>query len=491
MASSWLRSAFAVPAILAIAGCSGDLLSPAAAPASVSMAAAGGSARLSSIPANFTRADRRYASTGHAPSTGRSGSASLQSRALLGKDGTTLVEVTTGALDAAGAPGQLVKLQLKNLTDSTTRNYNRLSAGGSWSESLTRTTRGQLLQLQGNVRGIDRNRTDVVTVVDTVWLRPDLVASDLQHPARVLQGQFAELSVRVAEQNGDVGAAGDCVLTVDGTDAATTAGIWVDRGDAVDCVFHVRFDAVGTRQLQASVRGVVPGDWDVTNNSVSSTLEVVSPETILAGSASFAASDFTYQYHRTDSYWGCGWYSYYCNYDESGMQHTRDLRVNGSTPNAGMFTGSLLDVALTWTTAGTAYSASATASPSWYANNCGYGFDAATNTNVGYCRSPGSGHLTLSVRQYSGHVQYYAMYDGWSYSSYNHTYGLDAYPVGSDIAFDVRATDEGGNLYRMSGATAVTTSSADYSYSYCDWYYYGDCYSYTRTGTQSSGWTSF
>lgn len=491
MARLWLRSTLAVPAILAIAGCSGDLLAPAAAPVLAPSTAAGGSARLSTLPANFIPGSRRYASTGHVPSTGRSGSASLQSRALLGKDGTTQVEVTTGTLDVAGAPGELVKIQLKNLTDSTTRNYNGLSAGGSWSESLTRTTRGHLLQLQGNVRGIDRNRTDVVTVVDTVWLRPDLEASAFQHPARVLQGHSAELSVRVAEKNGDVGAAGDCVLAVDGDDAATTAGIWVDRGDAVDCVFHVQFDVVGTRQLQASVRGVVPADWDLANNSVSSTIEVVPPETRLTGRAYFDAQDYSYQYHSTSSYWGCGWYYYYCNYDMRGSQHTRDLQVNGWATEAPMLAGSSLDVALRWTTAGTTRAIAVSAGPSWYGNDCGYGFDASTNTSVGFCRSPGNGFINVWASQHSGHVQYYEGYDGWTYYSYNRTFGLAPYPVGNDVSFDVRATDGGDNVYVMSGVIPVATTSLDYGYSYCNWYYWGDCYSYSRSGTQVSGWTAF
>lgn len=46
----------------------------------------------------------KYRVNGLQPATGRSGSASLTARALLGKDGTTLVEATTGELDSAATP---------------------------------------------------------------------------------------------------------------------------------------------------------------------------------------------------------------------------------------------------------------------------------------------------------------------------------------------------------------------------------------------------
>src|SRR5918994_1013185 len=56
---------------------------------------------------------RRYKDTGMKPATGRSGSASLAARALLGKDGTTTIEMSTGQLDTdAATPGSINKAQL-------------------------------------------------------------------------------------------------------------------------------------------------------------------------------------------------------------------------------------------------------------------------------------------------------------------------------------------------------------------------------------------
>src|SRR4051812_17540654 len=70
------------------------------------------------------------------PATGRSGSASITARALLGKSGGTELEVTTGVLDSTLAPpGNLAKVQVKALVPNTQRlsftdNHNGLSGGG-------------------------------------------------------------------------------------------------------------------------------------------------------------------------------------------------------------------------------------------------------------------------------------------------------------------------------------------------------------------------
>src|SRR5687767_14237467 len=69
------------------------------------------------------------------PSVGRSGSATLAARALVGRDGETTVEVSTSTLDsAAPAPGNISRLQLKVVDGEgrllDLRNHNGLSSGG-------------------------------------------------------------------------------------------------------------------------------------------------------------------------------------------------------------------------------------------------------------------------------------------------------------------------------------------------------------------------
>src|ERR687883_466918 len=78
---------------------------------------------------------RKYLDKGLKPASGRSGSASLTARALVGRDGKSEVELTTGEMDAqATPPGNINKAQLKPLDENGeplyARNYTGLSGGG-------------------------------------------------------------------------------------------------------------------------------------------------------------------------------------------------------------------------------------------------------------------------------------------------------------------------------------------------------------------------
>ena len=58
---------------------------------------------------------QKYRDAGAKPATGRSGTASLEIRALRGMDGKTDLEVTTGELEAGTTRGVLDKVQVKLL----------------------------------------------------------------------------------------------------------------------------------------------------------------------------------------------------------------------------------------------------------------------------------------------------------------------------------------------------------------------------------------
>jgi hypothetical protein len=214
----------------------------------------------------------KYRDRGLKPATARSGSASLTARALIARDGVTQLEMTTGTLDDDGvAPGTLAKVQLKvrdaDGHDLLTRNHNRLDGGGYASFSLTGIGRGDRVQVHGNVRGIDRNRTDVVVVTEMVKRRPDLAVTELATPARALVNVPVDVVAEVREQNGDVGARANCVLAVNGSPVVSARGIWVDALGVVSCSFRYAFPAVGTARIAVSVSDARPGDYDDSNNS--------------------------------------------------------------------------------------------------------------------------------------------------------------------------------------------------------------------------------
>src|SRR6185295_15059199 len=190
----------------------------------------------------------KYRDSGFLPVTGRSGSATVSTRALLDKAGTTDVEVTTGTFDGSPAPGTLGMVQVKAFTPSGnlafTDNHTGLSAGATASFSYTTLPHGTSLQVQSTVAGSGDSRTDVVTLATAVHFRPDLVASRLDAAAQAPIGAAVNLQGFILERNGEVGARADCVLYVDGTPADRATGIWVDAGGMVACAMtHVFMEA--------------------------------------------------------------------------------------------------------------------------------------------------------------------------------------------------------------------------------------------------------
>jgi hypothetical protein len=211
----------------------------------------------------------KYRDSGIPNATGRSGTATITAQALLNRDGSTDLELTTGDT------GSIARVQLK--LETGTRNYDG-TAGNTFSLHLDDPlARHSVVQVQSNVRGIDGHRTDVVTVDETVKLRPDLVAAALDAPPRAFAGVPLTITGIAGERNGDTGARADCVLRVDGVEADRATGIWVDAGDSVTCQFEHTFEAAGDRLVELRLEGVAPGDWNDANNAVTQVLTVVAP----------------------------------------------------------------------------------------------------------------------------------------------------------------------------------------------------------------------
>ena len=283
-----LRRGVALAAFPLLAGgCSRDVLEPAsprdAGTAPLPAAATAGRPTL-------VRNAVKYRDLGAKPATGRSGTSTLAVRALLGKDGVTDLEVTTGTFDPPAAPRPLTRVQVKQLDAAgrplRTLNYNGLTGGGTASFRFDGLARGAALQVQGNVT--EGKRTDVVTVTAAVQRRPDLRVR-LEAPAQVRVGFPVNLVATVSEVNGDVGARADCVLYVDGTEVDRASGIWVDAGDAVACAFTHVFTSTGPKRVRVEAANVSPADFDPADNAAEATVQVTG-----------GGSDFNYSAQAED-----------------------------------------------------------------------------------------------------------------------------------------------------------------------------------------------
>ena len=297
----WSRGIVPAALVLLAAACNDDLTTPARTPA----ADVRGAATSSAGQPRFINNSVRYRDAGAKPATGRSGSSSLEARALLGLDGVTQLEVTTGSFDGSSAANSpLTRVQVKQLAAGgavlRTVNHNNLSGGGTATFSYPALARGQKVQVQGNVA--EPKRTAVVTVTAAVHLRPDLRVA-LEAPGNATTGVPVTLLATVSEGNGDVGARTDCVLYVDGVEADRARGIWVDAGDEVSCAFLHTFAADGDHHLRVAAEPVSPADFDPANNAAEATIHVASQQRDRRFSWYASVQDEREQSVRLDSSW--------------------------------------------------------------------------------------------------------------------------------------------------------------------------------------------
>jgi hypothetical protein len=216
------------------------------------------------VAADFTPNIVKYRDTSLPHATGRSGDATIDALALLGKDGVTDLTVT--------ANGNIDKVQLKADGDSAV-NYNNLD-GSSFMQRIDGLAPHQPLQVQANV---DTGRVGVVTAEEIVKYRPDLQVLDVRAPERVMPGVPFQVSATVREINGDVGARANCVLAANGVEIDRATAIWVDAGGTVNCTFAAALSTMGTQTVTVSAANVDPGDWDDGNNAASASITVAEP----------------------------------------------------------------------------------------------------------------------------------------------------------------------------------------------------------------------
>ena len=238
-----------------LAACSSDLASPAArAPQTRApqLLSAGGRLISNSV---------KYRDTSKPNATGRSGSARMEGSAVRGANGiTTLTLVAGGVNDTRLGRGEIAKAQIKVFGADGSQLFvlnQKFSGAGQQVVLLNDVPAGATIQVQANVRGVDRNRTDVVTLTLAVGLAPAL-AVDADVPDQGQVGQPVIITGTVSETNGDVGTRADCQLWVDGRlqDEASSI-VWGMPGSVVKAgLAHeiLPLDAIG-RTLKSFIAG--------------------------------------------------------------------------------------------------------------------------------------------------------------------------------------------------------------------------------------------
>lgn len=464
----------------------------------------------------------KYKNTGAQPANGRSGSATLQLRALLAKDASTQIEASTGDLEAGTSAGNISKTQVKVLLVGSTPavNYNNLHAGGYWTATYNGLSRGTQVQLQANVDGIDYKRTDVITTTASVLLRPDIAVRSVNGPAQAPPHTAVTFTAPISELNGDVGARANCVLSINGTSVDEADGIWVDAGGTVSCQFTHSFDSPGTYTVGVAAANVNPGDWDLSNNSASASITITQPgQPIANGFMSAAEYDVqnqgegesvnsSYPYNYSSHYAASYSYAYMSGWD-SGIPAGQLQRIDVTLSANSMtnHTASLTPSASRTYDDGDNYSFCASYSQdTWdgshyvsegdYASMCTYG-----------SRSGGWGSANYYYERVTGDVTYYGndTYCGYygcnSYAwNYDSMYGNGAsygWTAGSSVRLQVDFVDSNGSSHTADHAATLQDYSQYVNYSqpevcYADYYYGGSyCYSNSSSGQYFAGGVSW
>jgi hypothetical protein len=448
---------------------------------------------------NFHKNTVKYSDAGAKPVSGRSGSASLQARALYGLDGSVLVEASTGSLDEGAGPGQIRKVQMKilsaNGTPSGTQNFDGRGSG-YWSTSADALSTKDRVQLQANIGGIDGNRNDVVTVSVPLQRRPDVAMDGVSAPGRVIAGTPMTVVATVSERNGDVGARGNCMLSIDGQLVDQARGIWVDAGQTVSCAFQTKLNEVGSHQVSVYVTGVSPLDWDPSDNSASTSVEILSPEKPLDYSASFKAEDYDYYSHSKKSSSDGSFL------DETKINGTRKNRsVSMKSMSTEMFAFPVRVRSAILSDGASVYDYTrdidVQASESTPTADCGTLMEDGYYLSVCNMRD-GTPHSEVTLSSFGGRVTYLSSRfyqvdgaDGYVINTSSDTpSGLGAYAVGSSIQSLVEVRDARGMLFAARPTMSLQATPINTQYNSCTFSRSSQlttCSDGTSTGTARNG----
>ena len=228
------------------------------------------------------------------------GNLTLRSRALLAKDGNTVVEVTTGPFDKS-APGNISRVHLRAVDPSGRdddddkdgkdrkdgkegkelrfrREYNHLRDGGYFASGpLPGLPHGQNLRIEAKAKGSAHRDEVEAKWRDVVLYRPDLVVTEIKAPSEARTNTTVDILAVVKEGMGDLAAHAQCALLVDGAQVDDAPDMPVNAGGATGCQLAATFTKTGMHTLTVRVQNVVPGDYDDRNNEMTTQILIQNP----------------------------------------------------------------------------------------------------------------------------------------------------------------------------------------------------------------------
>lgn len=261
-------------------------------------------ASAANLPVRVTN-DMKYRETSK-PDIKKDGDWALSVRALLNRDGSADLDVTSGVLDdRTTAVGSIKRVQVTGLDKTGADRYRqRFEDLPPYATlHLLNLWRGQHLRVDAQFRDAAGRPSPSMAAATVVKKRPFLALSSLRSPDEVLINTDVNVNVFAQERNGDVGARANAVLYIDGVEADRINGLWVDAAGLVDAQFTCRFRSVGQHTIQVGLErdSITPGDWTDTDKIVAKTVSAV-PDTASLD-YSVAVTDMQFRSHSLWKAW--------------------------------------------------------------------------------------------------------------------------------------------------------------------------------------------
>ncbi len=422
----------------------------------------------SSMGGIFHPNSEKYSDAGAKPEEVEDGLVKIQSRALFAKDGTTLVEATTGVLDGAAGPAVIKRVHAR-IFDPTgdpvlTQNFPHLGNVSYWSHTFTGLARHYNVRLRTHLKRTDDSEDDGVITNNKVKFRPDLAVLNLTGPATTNLNTPVTFQAQVSELNGDVGAHANCILLVDGQQVDSAIAIWVDAGHTVSCLFQYTFTTSGVHTVQVSAANVVPGDWDLANNTAQMTTTVAS-NLGYQGSIGTASNDYNSYGTFNGTFSGFSDKSQYSDSSFSASMYGYTTTQTFAFPIQ-QFSGSVtIDGVLAWSPTFTGNMGPVVSQPGSTCQSevidSAYGSVCALDSGLSFAQWTGTSGRVTYMSSHSDYTctggvctqnNYYSNSGGYTYGT-----GAPALNIGTTQQLGITLVDASGAAY--SGGTKVMTAT--------------------------------
>jgi hypothetical protein len=246
---------------------------------------------------------------------------SISVTAMQDVNANTDVTITTHVeQDGLTAPDLSKHIQMKSFDTEGelrwTQNYQNaaLNVAGDNTSSVTYTytdmERHQPAKIIELVQTDEITKTKVLRGNSTVLFRPDITVTSVSAPAQVVVNDLVNITALIEELNGDLGADSTIELSLDGTVLDSASSVVLNPNSDAAVTMVTSFDTAGTYTLTVNAKDINPGDYDMSNNSNTVTIEVIEDIELVQGQMYYHFQD--YEYYNTWSNWyGSG--NYYHN----------------------------------------------------------------------------------------------------------------------------------------------------------------------------------